>query len=154
MSGVMTPEIWNTYIKVINAFSDSVSEQEILWKHMSSNIDRWQEGMAKKFEDRNMLSLVQANTFRTWPVDTRTDAGIIDKEYLHLFINLQYLRDKGWLTSGGSLDFNPDYDRFWINGQEYKPAGDTPISQAGDQLIFYILILEREETKTGNKVRQ
>jgi len=154
MSGVMTQQTWAKYINAINPYSDSVSEQPITWNHMVSNVDRWQEGMTKEYEVRNMVSLVAYNTFRTWPVDIRTDTGIIDKEYCHLYLNMQYLRDNGWLTPNEAFDFNPDYDRFIINGQEYKPAGDTGTAQANIAPVFYILILEREESDTGNKARR
>ncbi len=153
MSGVMSQGIWDAYINVINAYSDSVSEQEITWHHMISNIDRWQEGMEKEFENRSMTTLVAYNTFRTWPVDIRTDTGIIDKEYCHLYLNMKYLRDNNWLTPNGVFAFNPDFDRFTINGQIYKPAGDTGTAQANIAPVFQILILEREEAVTGVKAR-
>jgi len=153
MSGVVTKQIWDAYIKVINAFSDSVSEQPIVWRHVLANVDRWQEGMARQYEERDMITLVAYNTFRTWPVDIRTDTGIIDKEYCHLYLNLQYLKDNGWLTTHNVFDFNPDYDRFIVNGQVYKPAGDTGTAQANIAPVFHILILEREEIDTGAKAR-
>lgn len=154
MTGVMSPATWDKYIKVIDNFSDSVSNQKIIWKHMVSNVDRWQEGMVKEFIDIEMVVLVAYNTFRTWPVDIRTDTGIIDKEYCHLYLNMKYLRANGWLTKGDVFKFNPDYDRFIINGELYKPAGDTGTAQANVAPVFQILILEREETKTGAPARK
>lgn len=153
MSGVMTPELWAKYVKTVNSYSDSVSNQKVTWKHMVSNVDRWMEGMNKQFEERVMDVLVAYNTFRTWPVDIRTDTGIIDKEYCHLYLNMEYLRIQGWLTPHGVFAFNPDYDRFVINGEVYKPAGDTGTAQANIAPVFQILILEREEAVTGHKAR-
>ena len=154
MSGTMSQAIWDKYINVVNNYSDSVALQDVTWEHMISNVDRWQEGEAKQFETREMETLVAYNTFRTWPVDIRTDTGIIDKEYCHLYLNINYLTENGWLTPGGAFDFNPDYDRFILHGQIYKPAGDTGTAQANISPVFYILILEREESETGNKTRR
>lgn len=144
----MTPSLWAKYERAVNAYSDTVSLQTVLWKRMVARIDRWQEGI-KQFEDITFKTLVAYNTFRTWPVDSRTDTGIIDKEYMHLYLNKAQMEREGHLTPEGQLNFNPGYDRFWINGLEYEPAGDTGTGQAEDNPLYIILILEREVTPTG-----
>lgn len=152
-SGKMTPAVWAKYKTAIDAYSQTVSSEDITWHRLSANVDRWMEGMEENFEIVNFVSLVAYNTFRTWPVDSRTETGIIDKEYCHLYLNLTYLEENGWLTADKQFDFNPGFDRFWINGLEYKPAGDTGAAQANINPLFQILILEREEFKTGDKQR-
>jgi len=152
-SGTMTDAVWTKYRNAVNSYSDTVANEAVIWKRVTSNVDRWQEGMAKIYEDTSISCLVAYNTFRTWPVDSRTDTGIIDKEYCHLYLNKAYLEAQGWLTPNGQLDFNPDFDRFILDGLTYKPAGDTGTAQANTNPLFIIVILEREETSTGDKVR-
>jgi len=152
-SGTMTTNVWDKYKKAINAFSNTVSNEDIQWHRLISNVDRFGEGESEQTEIIPLKSLVAYNTFRTWPVDSRTPSGTIDKEYCHLYLNLAYLQENNWLTVNKQFDFNPGLDRFWLNGLEYKPAGDTGTSQANVDPLFQILILEREEYATGKDTR-
>lgn len=152
-NGSMTSALWSKYIKAVNAYSHSVSNETVIWDRVVVNTDRFGEGEAEQVTQIPLQTLVAYNSFRTWPVDDRTFTGDVDKEYCHLYLNLEYLEKEGFLTSSHQFSFNPGLDRFWINGIKYKPAGDTGTAQANINPLFQILILERDEYDTGNNPR-
>lgn len=152
-NGVMPLTNWDKYRKVINKYAGTVSNQEVIWHRVVANLDRFGEGEGEQTVPIVLKALVAYNVFRTWPVDSRTLTGVIDKEYCHVYLNLEYLKEAGYLTADNQFDFNPGLDRFWINGLEYKPAGDTGASQANTSPLFQIIILEREAYPTSEDPR-
>jgi hypothetical protein len=78
-----------------------------------------------------------------------TVSGALDKENIVAMLNRDYLDGLGYLTADGMIDIDPGVDIFFHLGLEYRSAGETPISQAGDNPLHYYLVLKREETPTG-----
>ena len=85
---------------------------------------------------------------RTWPIDQPSIAGEVDRQSIQLFFNKEILNDLGYLSVYGNLAYNPDYDRFRLDGILYRPSGDTAAAQNMLSDIFFLLILQREETET------
>ncbi len=144
---------WEKFTKVVNTFSDSVSNYPVIWRKNNGEIDRHREQSNLTFETINLTTLVDFNAFRNWPQDVRSETGSIDKEYCALYLNKAYLLKNEWLSDKGNLNFDPGMDRFIINGVTYKPSGDTLISQTYADALFYLLILERESYITAEEPR-
>ena len=145
------PSTWDTYKGVINEFHEDANQQEVIWRRITSNRSRYQEG-TNTTEDITILALVQYNYFRSWPINRVKEAGELDQESMMLFLNVQYLRDQGHMTADDQFNFNPSEDRFIIEGVVYKPTGDTKVAQASDDPLMLTIILKREETSTGDNI--
>ena len=153
MQGIISHSTWDMYRKTIKDFHKSVGKQKITWKKLVKNLDHYGEGFSRVFLDIELEILAGYNDSRTWPTDKLTEAGIRDQENLYLYLNRQVLEDKGHLNSNGYLDFDPGYDRFIVQGIEYKPAGDIASAMAEDNPLYVMLILKRVETHTGDEPR-
>jgi len=152
-NGVVHPTQWQAYRDIVNRYHLSVGKQKIIWKRIIADIDRYGEGFTAKTEDIELEVLMGYNDGRTWPVDRIDTPGVRDKENLWLYLNRKHLEDQGFLNANGYLDFNPGRDRFYVQGIEYKPSGDISSAMAEDNPLYIMLVLEREETPTGNDSR-
>jgi hypothetical protein len=148
----LTQADWDEYGDIINEFHEDANQEDITWRRMSSNLNRWGEDGGETYTDTTILGLIQYNFFRSWAINKTSTTGELDKESVLVYFNTEYLRQSGWLTTGDQFDFRPGEDRFIINGQVYKALGDSQVAQAKEKTLMSFIILKREETKTGNKV--
>jgi len=153
VNGIVHHTQWDAYRSAVNNYHLSVGKQKIIWRKMIANVDRFGEGFTEKYEEIELEVLMGYNDMRTWPTDRIDQPGIRDKENLWLYLNRKHLGDQGFLNDRGYLDFNPGRDRFLVQGIEYKPGGDVASAQAEANPLYILLILEREETETGNPLR-
>lgn len=140
---------WAQFKLALADFSSEVAQQVVTWQHLTKNLPRYNEGETPTYASRSLLCTVAYNSFRTWPIGTETETGVIDKEYCYLLLNNDYLIENGWLTTNKNLDFNPNDDIFWVNGVECESLGDTPISQDKSLPLYTIIVLKRKTDKTG-----
>lgn len=140
--------IWDKYKDIINnVHSDFNQDSLTLFKKVKA-FDRFKEGEAT-YNEITLKCLVQYNIFRTWPMTDETDAGALDQESIAIYLNNKYLKDNGYLTVEGNLDFDPGNDYFIFQGQKYRSSGETPVSQAKNEPLFTLLILKRNPTQTS-----
>jgi len=155
----ISPSEWATYKETLESFSESVALQNVTWHHKQAWVQRFGEWdtppapLDPEFETRTLQALIEYNSFRKWPTDTAKDTGLLDNQFCNLFLNRANIVKQGYATPDGNLDFDPGLDRFWVSGYEYKPMGDTPVAQADYDPLYYIVILERVNLKTGKSVR-
>jgi len=143
---------WQTYKNIINKAATSFNKETLIWRRYVRGFDRWGEDKAtsKVYTDIELLCLIAYNAFRTWPMTDESPSGALDKENIVVMLNKQYLDDLGYLNSDGYIDMDPGEDIFVHMGITYRSAGETPVSQAGDDPLHFYLILKREETDTGS----
>lgn len=143
---------WARFEAVVNNFSAGTANQIITWLHYGRVLDRYyEEPPLDAVETRSIPALVAYNAFKVWPMTDHRVTGDIDQQYAHLYLLKTRMQDLGYLTPNGNLNFNPSLDRFIINGDKFKPAGDTQVSQTSDHPIFIIIILERDTPTTRQK---
>lgn len=145
---MLTPAQWASYRDKVNETNNSFNQEEVIWRRTISNLDRYGEDN-KETVDITILALLQYNIFRSWPMTSESTSGALDKESMVMILNIDYLSKNGYLTINGNLDFDPSSDIFIHNSQEYRAAGETPMSQAGDRPLFIQIILKRLKTPTG-----
>jgi len=144
---------WDQFANDLKAFNDEVANQEVTWKVPIIKLPRFNEDPTPTYESRSLRCLVSYNAFRVWPMDRETEPGAVDKQYLYLLLNHQYLADNGWLTANKNFDFNPNQDIFIVNGMEHTSSGDTPVSAEKSFPLYSIVVLERKTTATSSKSR-
>lgn len=153
MAKLITPAQWAKYKQAINDGLETFAQKEIIWLKYVNQINRFGEDPEIAPVQITLKCLINYNYMRSWPITFTSDSGELDRQSMQVLFSLQYLRDEGHLTGDNSLDYDPGMDRFIIDGMIMKGSGDTPVSQAEGEDLMYSLIVKREETDTGNKVR-
>ena len=148
---MLTPAQWQAYKDVVNQAAASFNQDVVVWRRFTRKRARYGEDSDSDihFVSINLPCLIAYNVFRTWPMTDETIAGALDQESLVMMVNKQQLSDLGYLNSNGFFDMDPGYDRFLHMGIEYRSAGETPISQAGDEPLHFYIILKRTDVPTG-----
>lgn len=144
---------WAKFKSIHLDFFKNIAGRKILWKRMSTNWDRFGEGDSKIFKDIELLAIIGYNDFKTWPTSIMTETGILENSSMYILLNREYLKKRKLINSNGNFDFDPINDRFIIDGIIYRPSGDTNISLAYNDPMYYMVILTRETIKTGNNPR-
>ena len=147
----MTQEQWDDYINIINEWQEDAFQQDITWLKTATVISKNGEDNNHRFKEINLKGLIQYNQFRAWPITQTTDSGETDKESILVYFNIKYLKDLGYTNNHDQFKFNPDYDRFLINGLTYKAFGESQVAQAGAKPLLVFIILKREEIETGKE---
>lgn len=143
---------WDMYKSVMRDAHDTFSQKTIVWKRKQSVLDRYQESNEENdMVDVELKVLLNYNYLRSWPVDMRTETGSLDRQSVQVLINKDYLRDAGYIGSNGYFIYNQNSDYFIIDGLKHKPSGDTPAGQMNTDDVFITIIVQRDETLTGNK---
>ena len=137
---------WDRYKHIITSFVNwDAGRQTITWaKNVNQQLSHAEDDIPKYFNIQ-IEALLSYNAFRNWPINKATPAGALDDENLSLLISKAYIESIGHLDKNGYWDFNWEQDRFLINGQIYKPSGDTEIAQAKDIPLLYMVILKRDK---------
>lgn len=146
----MTQADWDRHIETINEYHEDAFQQEITWRKNITNLNRYGEDSNVRYKDITIKCLIDYNSFRTWPINLSSDTGILDKQSLVAYFNIKYLRDLGYLDSNDIFNFNPGLDKFIVNGILYRTEGESQVSQAHNMPLMIFLILQREETSTGD----
>lgn len=152
--GIIDKKTWGDLAALVNEATNQgdFSNKHITWRRKKAVLTEFAEDQDSftNFEDVDLLVLCNYNFLRSWPVTAETESGQLDRQSIQLMINKQYLRDLGYINSSNYIKYNPDYDRFILDGVTYRAMGDTPASQALDDDLFISIIIQREETFTGN----
>lgn len=154
----LTDQDWLKFQSVLDGANGSLNQKQLIWYRYLSPLDINLEDFGEinkaqldnptQYSKVYLKALLNYNYMRTWPVDQNTQEGKLDRQSLQVFLNKTYLKSLNYLTGHTNFDYNPDFDRFVIDGLLYRPVGDTSASQAGAIDIFYLLILQREESET------
>lgn len=138
--------VWNRYKQIVNDFIDTdVGKQIITWRRYIDQPLPFGEDSGQQYEDVKIKVLIGYNHFKTWPSNLDTVSGELDKINLAIWVSARLLGEYGYLNENGYWDFNRSYDRFIVNGIEYKAAGDTQVAQAKDEALLFMVVLKREE---------
>lgn len=142
---------WEDFKNLISVdSSDTFGKQTIIWRRLKSSVDRYKEDNSQgTYHDVTLRCLVNYNYMRSWPITNFTEAGELQAQSIQVIFYKKYLKDNGYLTADGKLDYKPDHDRFVLDGIIRKPVGDSSISQAGDESLLYEVIMEELKTPTG-----
>lgn len=152
MVGYIGKKQWQRFIGAINKVSNDFNSKEITWLRFTPTITEFNEDQdaGGTYTPVKLLVLQNHNYMRTWPINRITTNGEVDKQSIQLYINKKYLKDNGYLTPSNNLDYQPDYDRFILDGITYKPIGDGSASQADGIDMHFLLVLKREEFTTSD----
>lgn len=148
---LISPNTWGNFRALINSAHDTFNTKEIVWKKALNKLDRYGEDPTSITSSVTLKVLINYNYMRTWPITFTTDSGELDRQSLQLLINKDYLRGLGFINAEGYFNYNPDLDRFIIDGLVHKAFGDTPISQAYKDDLLFAIVVKREETSTGDQ---
>lgn len=150
---LITDAQWKNFQDLIGSDAhDTFFQKVITWKRTLSTLDRFSEDNKDGTTGEiNLTVLLNYNYMRTWPITFASESGELDRQSIQMLISKSYLEELGYINTNGYFEYNPDLDRFIIDGLVHKPMGDTPISQASDGDLLFGIILKREETPTGDK---
>lgn len=136
---------WDRYKRIISTFMDKdAGRQSIIWAKNVDQLLTHGEDYIPKYYRIEIEALCFYNAFRNWPINKVTVSGELDEENLSILVTTEYIESIGYLNKDGYWDFDWSKDRFVINGQVYKPSGDTQVSQAKDQALVFMVILKRD----------
>ena len=136
---------WDRYKRIISTFMDKdAGRQSIIWAKNVDQLLTHGEDYIPKYYRIEIEALCFYNAFRNWPINKVTVSGELDEENLSILVTTEYIKSIGYLNKDGYWDFDWSKDRFVINGQVYKPSGDTQVSQAKDQALVFMVILKRD----------
>lgn len=136
---------WDNYKKVINSASETFNQVVVIWKKSLGGLDRFgEDNQTERFEDIPIKILAEYNKNRVWPTTFYTESGEIDKQSEVLLINLNYLKELGYVNDKGNFILEPSTDKLVHNGILYKCSGMTNLAQAADQDLLVQIILQRE----------
>ena len=141
---------WDRYKRIISTFMDKdAGRQSIIWAKNVDQLLTHGEDYIPKYYRIEIEALCFYNAFRNWPINKVTVSGELDEENLSILVTREYIESIGYLNKDGYWDFDWSKDRFVINGQVYKPSGDTQVSQAKDQALVFMVILKRDRGITN-----
>lgn len=145
---------WDRYKRIISTFMDKdAGRQSIIWAKNVDQLLTHGEDYIPKYYRIEIEALCFYNAFRNWPINKATVSGELDEENLSILVTTEYIESIGYLNKDGYWDFDWSKDRFVINGQVYKPSGDTQVSQAKDQALVFMVILKRDRDTKLNYVK-
>lgn len=145
---------WDRYKRIISTFMDKdAGRQSIIWAKNVDQLLTHGEDCIPKYYRIEIEALCFYNAFRNWPINKATVSGELDEENLSILVTREYIESIGCLNKDGYWDFDWSKDRFVINGQVYKPSGDTQVSQAKDQALVFMVILKRDRDTKLNYVK-
>jgi hypothetical protein len=145
----ISPEEWALYEDTINDFHDDAFQQPITLSLCIRQAGQFSADSTALYEDKEIKGLILYNHFRSWPINTQTITGEIDKESVLLFLNTEYLRSLDLVNDNGLLKFKPANDYFTIDGLRYKPSGDSKTAQTNDKTLLNFVVLRRDIINTG-----
>jgi len=149
MADLIGAAVWAQYKAIINDGQDTFNQMDITWLRSVGGLDRnGEDNLTEGFTNITLKGLIDFNYFRKWSVMMTTESGALDRQTEVLLLNMEYLRGLGYLNANNYFDYDKNADRFIGNGIKYKAVGDTHISQAQDEPLLFMVILEREETPT------
>jgi len=148
--GLMTQSDWDAHLAALDEWQQDAFQQTITWIKNNDIIDPHGENPDSDNISIDIKGLIQSNYFRSRPVTDANVGGEIDKQSILIYLNINYLIANGWANSNNyQFNFDPGYDRFIINGLEYKAMGESQAGQTHDRPTFIFIILKREEIATG-----
>ena len=139
---------WDAFRNLMRDAHDTFAQKDIIWNRLVTQQDRWGEDTGTLMVPIALKCLCNYNYMRTWPITQGTDAGKLDRSSVQILLNKDYLRDLGYLNEDGYFDFGRNEDTFILDGITYRDFGDTAISQAHDDDLWFAIILKREEEST------
>jgi len=146
--GYINNATWTRYKNILREFHDDAMQMDVIWKRSVTSRTRLTNDA--KTVDVTIQGLVQYNHFRNWPINKTEVTGEVDKESVLLYLNQEWLSEQGYLDINKQFKFDPGYDRFFIEGIEYKSAGESKAAQTKDDTILVFIILQREDISNTN----
>jgi hypothetical protein len=135
---------WDKFRNIINNFNQNdVGKQPFRWLRKIEQMLPFAEDAGTLYVSVTLEALFHYNYVRTWPYTMTSESGQIEGENQVMYIAKEYLKQFGFLNAYGYWDFNWAADRFIVNGQAFKSAGDTLVSQTHDEAILFFVILQK-----------
>lgn len=151
---LISPSDFQAFEAIVNEASNPLeggllSNKPVIWKKLVSNLDNFNEDGKPKYISTTLVCIPNYNYMRTWPITNYTETGELDKQSVQLLFNKKYLKDLNLLTLEGFFDYNPDHDKFIMDGLQYNSVGDTAVSSSLSDDLFISVIVKRDKTPTG-----
>lgn len=145
----LSNELWDQYKDILNEFSLSTHTEDIEYYQLSPSQDRFGEGSGNTYSKTDLKFSPYFNFFRTWPINTETATGDIDKQNMVAIFNIKALSTLGLLING-RFKINSGDDFFIYRGEYYEIGGETPDAVANGDILNEYLILKKVDSKTHN----
>lgn len=153
MAGYVKPAVWDRIKTIFRNFHEDVEKMPVIWYRSKGGLDlHYGDKPLEAFTTINLTGLIEYNFRRSWPINTPTPSGTIDGEHCRLILNKAYLSELGYIDAKGYFAFNPNADRFEIEGKRYKSLGDSSASQNAKETLLTTLILKRESEISPNAI--
>lgn len=141
---------WNDFKSLFGTdVVDTFMQAIIIWRRVTSNLDRWKEGNGINTLDIPLQCLVNYNYMRSWPITNLTESGETEEQSIQVLFAKDYLNSLGYINQNGLFIYQPDIDRFILDGLIRKPVGDSSVSQAANGALLFEVIMVEQATRTG-----
>lgn len=141
---------WSLYKDIINSGQETFNQDNITWLRSNGGLDRnGEDNETENFSSIVLKGLFDYNYFRKWASNQTTETGELDRENQVILLNIKYLKGLGYMNSAGYFNYDQSADRFIHKGIKYKSVGSSLVSQAQDEPLLFMVILQREEIQTG-----
>jgi hypothetical protein len=150
MPSLISPQLFEKYRGLIQETQfDTFYQDQVVWRRFEG-LDRWKEdNLPLQPVDYSLKGLYSYNYFRQWQITVDTLTGTLDKVTEAVIFSRKYLEDEGLVRPDGAIAFDAGSDEFYVRGRWYKMVGDTDIAQSFDKPLLYMIVLQRQESKTG-----
>lgn len=159
MAKFISNKAWTKYQNIISDFVDKdAGLQPFLWLRHKSGNQRYTlprvhgEDAPATYDPIKLEGLFHYNFLRTWPFSISTPSGAEDNSDVVLYITKKTITEQGYLNKYGRWDFDNVSDRFVLQGQLYRPAGDTSVSQAQDSNLLFFVVLQKEDLEEEKRI--
>lgn len=148
------PSVWAHYEAIINNFLNTdAGVQDITWLARLPVLPLFGEDGGENYSIRTLKGLVNYNYIRVWPYNVPTPSGELDTTNVAVYLTKKSLDDGGYLNEKGYWKFDQVRDKFLIDGKMYRPSGETPVAQAKDHAMLFMVILETEDIGEAERIK-
>lgn len=147
MANLISNEFWEYFKGIQKDAFESFGKDEIALYRQTFNMDFFGEDpdpATSGLEEIILPVLINYNYYRVWGVNTNSQAGEIEAQSLSVLLNKDVLRElyPTLLDSKDNLVFDSGRDYFIHRGTRYTAQGETFISQASNDPLLIMLILQ------------
>lgn len=153
MNNFITDSEWAEYEGIINDFHNDAFQNSFIWLKSIRSLDSNGSDDSPLYSRIPLLGLFQDNHFRSWPINSDTLTGQIDKESVLLYINNNYLESIAggiYINEFKRWKINPGLDKFIYEGVTYTAKGDSSSAQTKDKTLLHFVVLARDYVNAPN----
>lgn len=138
---------WEEYENTVNSFHEDAFQHPVKFIRVLTYFDGNGKEVSRE-EVIDIKGLIHYNHFRSWPINTESIGGQIDRQSVLLFLNNKALEELNLIDENGNFSFKPADDKFEVAGLRYVGKGESQTAQSKEKALLHFIVLKREEYQT------